>query len=470
MRTDPVHTFTDELAGLDAVATADAVASGELHVREVVAAAIGRAETVRGPINAVVTDDYERVLASPLDHRSGPFAGVPTFIKDSTDVEGLPTRQGSGALRGTPAATRTELIAQQMFDMGMVGLGKSTLPEFGFTPSTEFPAAPPTRNPWNPTRTPGGSSGGAAALVAAGVVPIAHGADGGGSIRVPAACCGLVGLKASRGRLVPSAETKHLPVGIVVDGVVTRTVRDTARYYAAAERRYRNPKLRPVGEVTDPLTRRLDIGVVPAHPTGAPLDEPTRDGLESVVALLGDLGHRVRPIPAPIGPEFAEDFKHYWAMLAFVVRAAGTRLYDPSFDRAGLSDLTDGLAARFRRNVLRTPGAIRRLRHTAAEAADLFATVDVMLSPTVTTVPPELGHLGMDLPFDVLFPRMEDWIGFTPIANASGAPSISLPLAHDDASGTPVGIMFGAGLGEEALLLALGLELEQAAPFRTLAG
>jgi amidase len=470
MSTSPVHTFADELARLDAVGTAQAVTSGELHPREVVEAAVARAEAVASSLGAMVTTDFDRALDGPFDVGERPFGGVPTFIKDSTDVAGLPTRQGSDALRRARPATRTEMVAQQMFDMGMVGLGKSTLPEFGFTPSTEFPDAPPTRNPWNPTRTPGGSSGGSAALVAAGVVPIAHGADGGGSIRVPAACCGLVGLKASRGRLVPSAETKHLPVAIVVDGVLSRSVRDTARYYAEAERRYRNSRLPPVGEVDEPLSRRLDVGVVWEHPTGTPLDEPTRRALDDTVGLLESLGHRVRSIPAPIGPEFPEDFKHYWSMLAFAVRAAGGRLYDPSFTRAELSGLTDGLAARFRHNVLRTPGAIRRLRRTAAEAAELFAGLDVMLSPTVTTVPPLLGHLGMDLPFDVLFPRMEDWIGFTPIANASGAPSISLPLGHDDDTGTPVGVMFGAGLGEEALLLALALELEQAAPWTTLAG
>jgi amidase len=172
MRTDPVHTFTDELAGLDASPPADAVAS---------AARPRSSRPPSGVPRPSAADQRRRdrrlraVLASPLDHRSGPFAGVPTFIKDSTDVEGLPTRQGSGALRGTPAATRTELIAQQMFDMGMVGLGKSTLPEFGFTPSTEFPAAP---------RLYYSSSGGAAARRRA----VAHGADGGGSTGPAAGC------------------------------------------------------------------------------------------------------------------------------------------------------------------------------------------------------------------------------------------------------------------------------------------
>ena len=394
---------------------------------------------------------------------------MPTFIKDMIDVAGLATRQGSQALEGARPARRSAAVAQQMFDMGMLCLGKTTLPEFGLTPSTEFPHVEPTRNPWNLAHTAGGSSGGAAALVAAGVVPIAHAADGGGSIRIPAACCGLVGVKPTRGRLVAPPEAARMPVNIGVDGVLTRSVRDTALYFAEAEKRFRNPKLPAVGHVTAPPQRRLRIGALFASPTGCTVDAATRQGFESTIALLEDLGHRVDAIESPVSAQFGEDFTHYYGLLAFAVSRAGKRLFDPSFRADKLTDLTRGLAARFRREILKTPGALLRLRRSHRPYAEVFRSYDVVLSPTVAQVSPPVGHLCMSLPFDVLFPRVVEWVGYTPLANATGAPSISLPLGHDDANDLPVGMMFSAAVGQDALLLELATEIEQARPWRRLA-
>ena len=468
--TRTAHAFDDDLARLDATATATAVAMREVSPAEVVAAAIERARALEPSIGAVVTEDYDRALQGAPSARAGAFGGVPTFVKDMTDVAGLPTRNGSEAFDRAAPATKTFAIAQQLADMGMVCLGKSTLPEFGFTPSTEFPHGEPTRNPWNLDRTVGGSSGGAAALVASGVVPIAHGQDGGGSIRLPAACAGLVGLKPTRGRLITDPHDRFMPVQIVTDGVLTRSVRDTARYYAAAERHHRNPALPPVGEVTEPLTRRLRIGAMADSPTDAEVDQPTRRAFDEACRLLESLGHHVEPLAAPVGPEFAEDFIHYWSALAWGVTVAGGKLFDPSFDKDRLATITTGLAARFRSRWTQTPGAIRRLRRSAAEHEALFDRIDVIVSPTCAHLPPVLGHLGTDLPFDVLFPRVEHWVGFTPLANATGAPSISLPLGHDEETNLPIGVMFGAAHGRDALLLELALELEAARPWRSLAG
>jgi len=469
-RTDSIHAFTDDIARLDAVATAAAVRAGELHPSEVLESAIARAEAVDPSLRAIATADFDRVIAAGKGTLTGPFAGVPTFIKDMIDVAGLATRQGSQALDNAAPAKKTTAIAAQMFDMGMVCLGKTTLPEFGFTPSTEFPHLEPTCNPWNLDRTAGGSSGGAAALVAAGVVPIAHGADGGGSIRIPAACCGLVGLKPSRGRLLQPPETRRMPVNIVVDGVLTRTVRDTALYFAEAEKRFRNPRLEPVGHVATPPERRLRIGAVLDTPTGVEVDVATRRTFATTVALLEDMGHRVEPMALPVTAQFGADFTHYYGMLAFVVRGAGKLLFDASFDRALLTDLTHGLAAQFRRDVLKTPGVILRLRRSSRAYAALFERYDLVLSPTVGQVAPPVGHLCMGLPFDVLFPRVVEWCGYTPLANATGAPSISLPLGFDAEANLPVGMMFGAAHGKDALLLQLALEIEQARPWASLAG
>jgi amidase len=463
------HAFDDELARLDAVATAEAVRRGELSAEEAVTAAVERARRLDPRIAAVACEDYDRALARARAGVAGAFAGVPTFIKDMTDVAGLPTRNGSAAFADAKPATTTFGIAQQMFDMGMVGLGKSTLPEFGFTPSTEFPDDDPTRNPWNTSRSAGGSSGGAGALVASGVVPIAHGQDGGGSIRLPAACNGLVGLKSSRGRLLPDPHDRLLPVKLVTDGVLTRTVRDTAGYFVEADRRYRPRKLPPLGDVTRPVGGSLRIGALVDSPTGVAVDGATRRVFDETVDLLEGLGHHVRPVAAPVDARFAEDFIHYWSMLAFFTHWFGKQLFDPSFDKTKLTMLTEGLSERFRRKALTTTGAIVRLRRSAAAYAAQFGDLDVVLSPTLAHLPPELGHLGTHLSFDVLFPRVEQWVGFTPLANATGAPAVSLPLGFDDEAHLPVGMMFSAPRGADGLLLRLALQLEAAKPFPSLA-
>ncbi len=466
-----IHTFDDELANLDAVATADAIRNGDLSTTEVVAAAIERARRVEPTAHPVACEDYERALAAAEQSAPGPFRGVPTFIKDMTDVQGLPTRNGSKAFTSAGPARKTFGIAQQLFDLGMVGLGKSTLPEFGFTPSTEFTTGPATRNPWNLERTPGGSSGGSAVLVASGVVPIAHGQDGGGSIRIPAACNGLVGHKPSRGRLLPDPHARLLPVKIVADGVLTRTVRDTIAYYKAAEHLYQPKKLPLLGRIDSPPQRRLRIGAFAESPTGAPLDEPTRATYEATVALLEGLGHTIVPATAPVDEQFVEDFILYWSALAFFTRYGGKLLFDRSFDPTGLTPFTLGLADNFRPNLRHVPGAILRLRRSAAEYEAQFVErdLDVVLTPTLTHLPPVLGELGASLPFDVQFPRVESWVGFTPLANANGAPATSLPLGFDEATNLPVGMMFSAPIGHDAKLLRLALELEAAKPFPSLA-
>lgn len=467
------HAFDHELARMDAVDTARAIASGALSPVEVTRAAIERAAAVESELHAIVVADAERALeaAEGLTRRGG-LAGVPTYIKDMVDVAGYPTAWGSPAIHGGPLATATTGIAAQFEDMGMVTLGKSSMPEFGFVPCAEPPHAAATRNPWNLDRSTGGSSGGAAALVAAGVVPIAHAADGGGSIRIPAACCGLVGLKATRGRVLPHREEQVLPVAVTVDGVVSRTVRDTARWFAEAEQRHRNRRLPAMGEVDGPPRRRLRVAAVIDVPDGLPvevvIDGPTRRTFDDTVELLTSLGHHVEIVPAPIPATFGDDFVSYFELLAFLATSTAPLSHGRHVQPGLFTDFTRGMADGFRRDRGRVIGAARRLRRSSAQLAELHRTYDVMLTPVTSTVAPPIGYLANDVEHAELLARVFAWIPFPPIANAAGTPAISLPLGWDEEHHLPVGAMFGAAAGEDALLLRLAFELEAARGWRQL--
>ena len=466
-RRPAVHTFDDELARLDAVATIDALDSGQLSVREVVAAAIERARRIDPQVGAVMFERYGEVLTSVPARRArrGSFEGLPTFIKDMVPVAGLPCTWGAAALEGAPPQKRTRGVARDMEAMGMSLVGTSTMPEWGFVPSTEFPERAPTRNPWNPAHTIGGSSGGAAALVAAGVVPVAHAVDGGGSTRIPAACGGLVGLKPSLGRLRRHSDERNLPLSVSVDGVVTRTVRDTARFYAEMERVFRPRSMPPMGEVTGPPSRRLRVGVLGAIPGLADIDEPTRSTLQSTADLLAELGHHVEETTPPVEPEqFRDDFIFYYRFLVFMATNTAPVVHGSHYDRTRLTKFSQGMAASFRAEPSRIVGVSRRLRRVRARMAAATRDFDVMLSPTVSTVPPLLGHLGANVDFEPLLERIAAWMPYTPLANAGGTPAISVPMGVDEGAHLPVGIMLSGDFGSDALLVQLALELEEARP------
>ncbi len=263
-----IHAFRDDdaLGAHDAVALAQLVASGQVRPSELADAAVARARLVEPALDAVAFAAYDAPRVA--ESTGGALYGVPTYVKDNTDVRGMPTGHGTDAFTARPAAA-DGAYARQYLSSGMTVLGKSRLPEFGLNASTEFVNQPPVRNPWHTDYSVGASSGGSAALVAAGVVPVAHANDGGGSIRIPAAAAGLVGLKPSRGRHVDGEQARHLPINMISEGVVTRTVRDTAAFFAAMEDHWRNPALAPVGLVHGPAARTLRIGLVADTITGA---------------------------------------------------------------------------------------------------------------------------------------------------------------------------------------------------------
>lgn len=462
-----VHGFTDDVLGdNDAVGIASLIARGDISAAEAVDAAIERVKVVDPHIHAVVHEAFDRARKQAAHLRPSalkPFAGVPSFIKDNNDVAGMPTRCGSAAITPHPAK-RDFPPAAQFLAQGYVVLGKSSMPEFGLTASTEFEDGSATRNPWDTDYSAGASSGGSAALVASGAVPIAHANDGGGSIRIPAAANGLVGLKTTRGRTRDQPGARQLPLNVAAEGVVSRTVRDTAHHLAALERTYRNNKLTPVGLVEGPGKRRLRIGLATNSPAGSPVDATTIDQTRDTANLLAELGHRVDEVMLPSGDRFVTDFSLYWGFFAVLLTTATRLSHRGHFDIAKLDPVTRGLSKAWRARRLETPGAIRRLRAARADYDAMFTHHDVILSPTLNHPTPKIGYLDPRLPFDELFDRMTSYVGFTPINNVCGGPAIALPTPLLPA-GLPGSIHLSGAWGDEATLLALAYELEAARPF-----
>ncbi len=457
---------SSELGRLDAVETAPRIRQGELSPREVVAAAIERARALAPLLNAVPTETYASALERAQQPLGGPFAGVPTFVKGIDDLEGVVNDYGSRAYAGH-VAHRTEAFVAAMLATGFVNLGMSASPECGLTGTTEPMAHGPTHNPWRLAHTPGGSSGGAGALVAARVVPLAHGSDGGGSIRIPAACCGLVGLKPSRDRRFAPTVGERLPVRLLTYGALTRTVRDTAALVSALEQRIPSRKLPPIGWVEGPARERLRIGLFTHSPLGEAIDPEVREATVTAGRTCAGLGHAIEEIACPYAADLLQAFWVFWAFLAwgFVVQTRWIKksTYDPS----QLEPWTHGLAERFRASLGKAMPAVLRLRGACRASEKIFSRFDLLLSPTTSTPPPELGYLAPDVPFDTALPRVRDTFCFTPIQNATGDPAISLPLGLSR-TGLPIGVQLVARHGGEAKLLAVAYELEAAGAFRTL--
>lgn len=459
-----VHAFGDDALGeLDAVGLSEAIRVGLVSRADVVEAAIARAEAVNPILNALAYKafDQARKIAS-ANPSTGFFSGVPTFFKDNVDVAGQPTMRGADAWTPFNAAVDGE-FTRLYLATGLTPLGKTQMSEFGFSASAEHPRLGPVRNPWDTDYTAAASSSGSAAFVVAGVVPIAHANDGGGSIRIPAACNGIVGLKPSRGRLPLDAELRRMPVGIVANGVLTRSVRDTAAFYREAERIWRNPKLAPIGDVTEPGRQRLRIAVATRSIQRESSPE-LREMTLKTAGLLEDLGHRVEHIQhQPLPDSFVDDFILYWGFLALAQVRSGRRAFGDSFDRNKLDALTLGLVRHTSRNLHRLPRVILRLRGIRRRMAELYQTYDALLTPTLADPTPPIGHLA-PTDYQQVIDRLTDWVAFTPVQNVSGDPAISLPLAQT-VDGMPLGMMLAADVGQEALLLELAYELEEARPW-----
>jgi amidase len=459
------HAFGDDALGdLDAVGLVEKLRAGEVSPHELVEAAIARTEAVNPALNGLAFEAFDRARARAGAQRpyGGYFDGVPSFIKDNVAAEGMPTMQGTDAWDPHPMPANGDW-ARVFLATGLIPLGKTQMSEFGFSGSAEHPRIGPVRNPWNPEYTAGASSSGSAAFVAAGAVPIAHANDGGGSIRIPAACNGLVGLKPSRGRLPLDKETARMPLHLVANGVVSRSVRDTAAFFREAERVYRNRRLPAIGDITHPGTQRLRIAMCTKSILREASPEVRELTLKSA-ALLEELGHRVTEIDNPVPARFKDDFLVYWSFLAFAVVRGGRRMFGPSFDRTRLDSLTLGLDRHAARTLHKLPLSIARLRASRRITARLAGTYDAVLMPTLAEVTPRIGHLDPTADYEQVMDRLIDWVGFTPLQNATGDPAISLPLG-ESANGLPVGMMLSTVVGQEARLIELAYELEDARPW-----
>ncbi|WP_041788669.1 amidase [Mycolicibacterium gilvum] len=458
----------DALADSDAVGLVEALRAGTVSPTELLDAAIARLEKVDPHLNGLAHAAYDGARARAAQHRryGGFFDGVPSFLKDNVAVAGMPTMNGTDAWAPSPAAAHGD-FARAYLATGLVPVGKTQMSEFGFSAAAEHPRLGAVRNPWNTDHTAGASSSGSGAFVAAGVVPIAHANDGGGSIRIPASCNGLVGLKPSRGRLPLDRDMRQMPLRIVANGVVTRSVRDTAAFYREMEKISAGPKLPPIGDVTGPGVRRLHIAVC----TQSIIREASaevRDATLATAALLEGLGHRITVIDNPVPKNFIDDFVLYWSFLAFALVRGGRRTFGASFERTRLDNLTLGLDRHAARNLHRVPAATARLARTRRITAGLYGTYDALLTPTLAETTPPIGHLDPTAPYEQIIDRLIEWVAFTPLQNATGEPAISLPLAQS-ATGLPIGLMFAAPVGHEARLLELAFELEAAQPWPRLA-
>jgi amidase len=428
----------------------------EVSAGELAQAALSRIERVNPRLNAVVTG-----VSIPVS--DGPFSGIPTAVKDNQDLGGYPTRHGSAATADVPASEDMPFVAH-FRALGFAPLVKTTLPEFGLTASTESTTYGATRNPWNEGHSAGGSSGGSAALVASGALPIAHANDGGGSIRIPAAVCGLVGLKPTRGRFPDRADLAKLPIHIVNQGVLTRSVRDTAYFFAESERRFAAPGMEPVGMVVRPERQRLRVGLLTSGLTDIPVDPETIDAVRRTGETLSELGHEVEVIASPVDEQFGRDFLRYWAMLSFLMQRAGGRVFGAGFDGARTEALTKALAAMFVEQAERVPASLRRLRRLASGPESTYDSVDIVVSPVVGYPAPPIGYLGPDVAPREQLVRILRFASFTALQNVTGAPAISLPLARSS-EGLPIGVQIATARGGERRLLSVALELETAMPW-----
>ena len=460
-----IHAFSSDcLADHDAVALAGLIQSQELSRKEVIEAAIVRLEKLDSHLNGLVINNFQKALDSAETVNGGFFDGVPTLIKDNMPVKGLPTMHGSKAIIDPIVPNKNDAYIKQFLTLGFNWLGKTRLSEFGLNATTEPPNGKPVRNLWHSGYSCGASSSGSAVFVAGGAVPIAHGNDGGGSIRIPAACCGLVGLKPSRRRHISSDLAKSLPVAVVNEGVLTRSVRDTAVFHAEMEKVYKNPKLPEIGLVDSPSKKRLRIGLQFNSINNYQTQPEVRKIISKTASLLEELGHEVGEVPIPIKPSFTEDFILYWSFLAFSIPTLGKNKIGRELDTDKLEPFTQGLIRNFKQNFLKLPGSLLRLRRTHNSYKNIFDDCDVLLTPVLAQPPAPLGYISPNVPFDELIERLKSYACFTPLANVSGAPAISIPAGLSK-QGLPIGAHFFGKFGDERTLLELALEIEEAQPW-----
>lgn len=470
--------LAEQTRWMDATDQARLVATGEVTAGELLEAAIERIEQANPALNAVVIEWFEhaRDIAAHPDLPDGPFRGVPFLLKDLyTSFAGQTLSNGNVALKEAAKIDIADTTLVSRFKAaGLVIAGRTNTPEMGSLPTTQPVAWGPTRNPWALDRTAGGSSGGAAAAVAAGMVPFANASDGGGSIRIPASCCGLVGLKPSQGRI--TVGPARAETGLGVELCVSRSVRDTAGLLDAV----RGPGVgdsviapapqRPYVDEVGADPGRLRIGLLDVHPRGEFLHDDCTLAVRAAASLLEGLGHIVEPAwPAALADTtLTQQFMALWAtQLAMAARG-----FSETLGREVTADdiepvnwvLIEGAQRVSAVDYAGAQAAVYRFRRALQQWwADGW---DLLLTPTVAEPPPLLSEFEND-PDHPTAPmrRGGQFAAFTPPFNMSGQPAISLPL-HRNADGLPIGVQLAAAYGREDILIRVAAQLESAQPWR----
>jgi amidase len=456
---------------------AAAVRSGEVSSRELVEASYSAIGRLNDELNAFVTLCEDRALAEadaiePGDDR--PLAGVPIAIKDlGPFTEGIRTTFGTKLL-GDFTPDHDSALVRRIRQAGAIIVGKTNTPEFGLLPVTEPDRFGPARNPWDPGRTPGGSSGGSASAVASGMVPFGHANDGGGSIRIPASCCGLVGLKPSRGRVSMAPDYAELIGGIGVDGIVSRTVSDTATMldiisgYETGDPYWAPDPSAPFAEAVDRSPGTLRIAWHAAAPNGAAVHAECVAAAREAAEALESLGHGVtEAAPDWFDDSYVPDFLALWAagcsgQLMEIEGLLG------GIDIGMVEPLTRELYEDGKKmSAAELVALLGRMRSLARRVVAFWNDYDVLVTPTLAQLPLEIGALqpGPGEPATSMLEKSGDFTPFTPMFNVTGQPAISLPM-HMSAEGIPIGVhLIGPPAGEE-LLLSLSAQLETAAPWK----
>lgn len=467
----------DDYLALDATALGAGIAAGDFSATEVTQCAVERAQAVNPSLNAIIHTDYDgaQERSKTSNPSQSPLSGVPFLIKDLSPTAGLPVNFGSALFKDTVAQQNAKIV-QRYADAGLNFLGKTNTPEWGLTLTTEPTLSGACRNPWSLSHSTGGSSGGAAAAVASGIVPAAHASDGGGSIRIPAANCGLFGLKPSRGLTVIEGTLAECWSGFSVGHVVSQTVRDSAAFLDLITLRdhglFANPLLNcSDGHFTQCLApaelNPLRIALVDSHPTGETLAPEVQEALRVAVRLLENLGHRVERCSHPA------DHAEAGVAMSKIIGTHVLQSIKPRLDALGLS--LDEAPVELSTKVMAKGGAkVSAADYVAArdtlsaiqqKMSEFHADYDIVVSPVLSLAPAPLGWLDMNAADMQDYARkFREYSGFTALYNGTGAPSMSVPL-HQSSAGLPIGVMFSADWGKDALLLRLAQQLEQAAPW-----
>ena len=467
---------SDEFAFLDAMASAELVRRKEVTPLELVEAAIERIERLNPTLNAVVTPMYELARAAAAGTLpDGPFRGVPYLLKDLLAFyAGVRMTSGSAYLRDFVPDHDSELVVR-LKRAGLIVLGKTNTPEFGLLPTTEPRLFGPTRNPWDITRTPGGSSGGSAAAVATGLVPMAHGNDGGGSIRIPASCCGLFGLKPTRARNPLGPDFGDALSGLVAEHALTRSVRDSAALLDATsgpdvgDPYWAPPPARPFLQEVGADPGRLRIAFTTNSPLGFPVHADCASAVQDAAKLCAGLGHEVEEAaPAFNGSQVWEAFLGIFsagvaAMLDGIVLLTGRAPAPGELEPVTQFECELGRLHKATAYVL----GLSLLQRVAREIGRFFLKYDVWLTPTLGEPPLPLGSFDAppDQPQQTLL-RVTTFMPFTWICNFTGQPAMSVPL-YWNGEGLPIGTHFVGRFGDEATLFRLGAQLEAARPWAT---